>query len=231
MAVEPFKARVAKVALAAAHAEGFALAGGNALAAHELLSRPTQDVDLFSPEPGGTGRVLEAVVAGLQADGFDVHVVRGSAEPGTDFAQLHVSRDGATTQLDLGRDWRAHHAVTLDIGPVLHLDDAVGAKVTALLGRALARDFIDVAAALSRYPRQRLLELAFQRDPGLRVLDVALAAQRLDDLNDEQFMRYALDVDQIRNLRNRFADWPRDSDVDDVALHAHELGHQREDPQ
>ena len=157
MPVEPFNARVAQLALAAAAAEGFALAGGNALAAHGILSRPTQDVDLFSPQPGGTGRVLDSVVAALIADGFEVKVVRGSAEPGADFAQLHVSRGGETTQLDLGRDWRAYDAVTLDIGPVLHLDDAVGAKVTALLGRGLARDYIDVGAALTRYPRKRLL--------------------------------------------------------------------------
>jgi Nucleotidyl transferase AbiEii toxin, Type IV TA system len=224
--VEPFKARVAQLALAAAAAEGFALAGGNALAAHGILSRPTQDVDLFSPQPGGTGRVLDSVVAALIADGFEVKVVRGSAEPGADFAQLHVSCGGETTQLGLGRDWRAHDAVTLDIGPVLHLDDAVGAKVTALLGRGLARDYIDVGAALTRYPRQRLLEMAFQRDPGLRVLDVALAAQRLDHLPDEQFGRYDLNAEQIDELRRRFADWPRDSGADQLAQRAHDLTHQ-----
>lgn len=152
MPVDTFKARVAQLALAAAASEGFALAGGNALAAHGLLSRPTQDVDLFSPQPGGAVRVLPAVRAALEADGFDVQVTRGSADEGAEFAQLHVSRDGQTTQLDLGRDWRAHEAVALDIGPVLHLDDAVGAKVTALIGRGLARDYIDVAAALTRYP-------------------------------------------------------------------------------
>lgn len=179
MPVEAFKARVARLALAAAADQGFALAGGNALAAHGLLSRLTQDVDVFSPQPGGAARVLGGVRAALEADGFHVQITRGSADEEAEFAQLHVSRDGQTTQLDLGRDWRAHNAVTLDIGPVLHLDDAVGAKVTALLGRGLARDYIDVAAALTRYPRRRLLELAFQRDPGLRVVDVALAAQRL----------------------------------------------------
>jgi hypothetical protein len=95
-----------------------------------------------------------------------VQITRGCSDEEAEFAQLHVSRGGQTTQLDLGRDWQAHEGVTLDIGPVLHLDDAVGAKVTALIGRGLARDYIDVAAALIRYPRRRLLELAFQRDPG-----------------------------------------------------------------
>ncbi len=55
MAIDPFQARVAQLALAVAAGQGFALAGGNALVAHGLLTRPTEDVDLFTPEPGGPG--------------------------------------------------------------------------------------------------------------------------------------------------------------------------------
>jgi len=178
--VEAFKARVAQLALAATADQNFALAGGNALAAHGLLSRPAQDVDLFSPQPGGAARVLAGGRAALEADGFIVQITRGTADEEAEFAQLHVSRDGQMTQLDLGRDWRAHNAVTLDIGPVLHLDDAVGAKVTALLGRGLARDYIHVAAALTRYPRDDFSSWPSNATRGLRVVDVALAAQRLD---------------------------------------------------
>lgn len=221
MPVEPFQARVAQLALRAAAAQGFALAGGNALAAHGLLSRPTEDVDLFTPQPGGPGRVLDAVQAALVADGFEVQVVRSPAEHGGEFAQLQVSRDGRTTQLDLGRDWRAREVVTLEVGPVLHLDDAVGAKVTALLGRGLPRDYLDVAAALDRFSRPRLLELAFERDPGLRVVDVALAMRRLDRLSDVPFEQYGLRPQDVTALRARFGDWPRDGDLDDVARAAH----------
>jgi hypothetical protein len=44
-----FQAEVARVALAVARDHGFALAGGNALAVHGIISRPTEDVDLFAP--------------------------------------------------------------------------------------------------------------------------------------------------------------------------------------
>lgn len=108
------------------------------------------------------------------------------------------------------------------------LDDAVASKVTALLGRGLARDYIDVAAALDRYPRRRLLQLTFERDPGLRVLDVALAAQRLDQLPDGRFGRYGLDPDQVLIVRAHFADWPRDSTVDQIAQAAHDAAHRRD---
>ncbi len=222
MPMDPFQARVAQVALQAAAGPKFALAGGNALIAHGLLTRPTQDVDLFTPEAGGAAVVLDAVRAALVDDGFTVDVTREPTGHTGDFARLQVSRDGTTTQVDLGRDWRAQEAVTLDIGPVLHLDDAVASKVTALLGRALARDFIDVAAALDRYSRPRLLQLAFERDPGLRVLDVALAADRLDRLSDGQFLRYALSPDQVLSMRARYTDWPRDNIIDQIAQDAYD---------
>jgi hypothetical protein len=51
-AADEFKASVARVALRAASDHGFALAGGNALVAHGIISRPTHDVDLFTAEPG-----------------------------------------------------------------------------------------------------------------------------------------------------------------------------------
>ncbi len=164
-------------------------------------------MDLFSPEPGA-GRVFEAVRDALLREGFTVHLSRAPTDNAGEFAQLDVTRDDQRTQVDLGRDWRAHEAVVLDIGPVLHLDDAVASKVTALLGRGLARDYIDVAAALSqnRYSRPQLQQLAFTRAPGLRVLDVSLAAQRLDRLPDSGFGRYELDPDQVRDMRATFSD-------------------------
>lgn len=223
MAIEAFKARVIELGLGAAAAHGFALAGGNALAAHGLLSRPTQDIDLFTPAAGGTGQVLDAVRAALTAQRYAVRVVRAAADG--DFAELHVSRDGHSTQLDLGRDWRAHDAVHLDVGPVLHLDDAVGSKTTALLGRALPRDFIDIAAALDRYTRSELLELAFTRDSGLRAVDAALAAQWLDRLDDDQFIPYQLTTEAIAALRARFASWPRDAASDQAAQAAQAAAH------
>lgn len=104
---------------------------------------------------------------------------------------------------------------------MLHLNDAVGSKTTALLGRALPRDFIDIAAALDRYSRRELLELAFARDGGLRAADAALAAQQLDRLDDAQFAPYQLTDNDVTALRERFASWPRDTASDDEAYAAH----------
>jgi hypothetical protein len=80
-----------------------------------------------------------------------VRVSRSPTDHDGEFAQLQVSRGDRTTQLDLARDWRACELVTLEVGPVLHLKDAVGAKVTAMLGRGLPRDYLDIGAALDRF--------------------------------------------------------------------------------
>jgi hypothetical protein len=56
----------------------------------------------------------------------------------------------------------------MDVGPVLHIDDVVAGKMSALFTRAEPRDFLDVDAAVvtSRYTREQLLELAEQADAG-----------------------------------------------------------------
>ncbi|MCY7373018.1 MAG: hypothetical protein LH461_04875 [Spirochaetaceae bacterium] len=43
------------------------------------------------------------------------------------------------------------------------------------------------------------------------------------------FARYDLDAEQIAALRDQFADWPRDSDLDELAREAYALAHQPDD--
>ena len=75
---------------------------------------------------------------------------------------------GEQAKVEFACDWRAHQPVQLDIGPVLHPDDAVANKVTVLFGRAAPRDYVDVHAALvsDRYTPDRLLVLAKEHDDG-----------------------------------------------------------------
>jgi hypothetical protein len=48
--LDALQERIARTALAMSGAESLALAGGGAMLAHRLLERPTQDVDMFTPE-------------------------------------------------------------------------------------------------------------------------------------------------------------------------------------
>jgi microcompartment protein CcmL/EutN len=82
MPVTDLHARVASVALAAAAPYGFALGGGNALLAHEIIARPTQDVDLFTDQEHGVQAAAAAVQEALRAAGFDVERDDQAGEPG-----------------------------------------------------------------------------------------------------------------------------------------------------
>ncbi len=71
MPVSELHGQVAAVALRAASRHGFALGGGNALIAHGIIERITQDVDLFTDEEHGVEAAAEAVEAALRAAGFE----------------------------------------------------------------------------------------------------------------------------------------------------------------
>ena len=224
--MEEFQAEVAWNPLAGIGRHGFGLADAGALIAHGLIDRPTQDLDLFSPLPGGAGQVTAALQQALLDAGFEATVDSSHTVTGADFARLVVTRGDRSVQIDLGRDWRQHPPVLLAVGPVLHLDDAVGNKVDAMIGRGLPRDYLDVAAALRRYDREQLLELGFRRDPGLRVIDVAVAMRNLDQLSDIDFDDYHLTPEQTAAARRAFADWPRHPGRDRQGERAHSQAQQ-----
>jgi len=224
--LEGFQAEIAEVALRAIGWHGFALAGAGALVAHGVINRPTQDLDLFGPAEGGPGQVSESLRAALNGAGCRVEVLEPAEQHGGEFLRLQVHRDGHVVDIDVARDWRQHPPVTMQIGPVLHIEDAVASKVAAMVGRGLPRDYIDVAAALSRYDRNDLLRLAFYRDPGLRVLDVADCMQLLDRLPDAPFTDYLLTDDDVRRVRLSFQDWPRGPEQDHEGRRIHAAVHQ-----
>jgi hypothetical protein len=213
--LDEFQAEVARVALQSAQRHGFALAGGNALAVHGVIVRPTEDVDLFTGPEGDLQAATEDAVAALIKAGFTVTLIEdelGGLFGGfdQDMAELEVSRGEQAVRLQLVRFDRHHAPVLTDLGPVLHLDDILGSKVAALATRAEPRDYIDVAAALRSHDREHLLDLARQADPGLTDAEFADAMRRLDMLDDTVFTQlYRLSPEQVGEVRITFSTWPR----------------------
>ena len=209
--MDPRLVRIAKIALAAGARYGLALAGGYAVSAHGIGNRPSGDVDLFTSWQHGEQfpELTSAVVAAFEAAGYKASIVM-SAET---FARLIVTdpADGSEEKVELSADWRAHDPVQLNIGPVLHADDAVANKVCALFGRALPRDFLDVHAALTsgRYTRELLLELAAEADHGFDHLMFADALGALTQITDAAFAEYGTDPGTIADMRHYFAQWRR----------------------
>lgn len=198
-----------RLTLHAAAPYGFVLAGGNAMVAHQLVARPTEDLDLFT-NIGDTTAFDQAVVAITEAceqAGYTVTVRADQPQ----YKQLLVAGPTSSTvvRIDLGYDWRAQPPTMLSIGPVLAADDAVASKVCALFGRGEVRDYIDVHAALtsSRYTRAELIELASARDPGFSETRFAEALAAIVRHSDEDFAAYGLTAEQIAALRDAAADW------------------------
>lgn len=222
MPVSDLHRDIAAIALRAAARHGFALAGGNALLAHEFVARQTEDVDLFTNVESGVQAAADAVEAGLREAGFTVvrqDQAAGLADifegMGEGLAEWIVTApDGRRTMLQLSYFDREHEPVRMDLGPVpdlpvLDLDDLIGQKVCALASRIEVRDYIDTAQALRRYTAEDLIRLARRRDPGLEYRDFAEAGRELDRITDAQFAQYDLGPEDIARVREAFANWPR----------------------
>jgi alkylhydroperoxidase family enzyme len=218
MPVTGLHREVVAVALRAAARYGFALGGGNALIAHGVIDRPTEDVDLFTDRDRGVAAAADAVAAALREAGYTAErqdEAVGLAEVfegmGEELAEWIITApDGREMMLQMAYFDRGHQPVIMEFGPVLDLEDVLGGKVAALASRAAERDYLDVAAALARgYSVAQLTGLAVALDPGLTADDFADAGLRLDRLGDDRFARYGLDPEDVSRLREQFAAWPR----------------------
>lgn len=204
-----FHERLARVSLAALSDYGFALAGGYAVQAHGLVSRLSEDVDLFTTMDAEATfpTAVATAIAAYRQEGLSVEVLLES--PG--FARLSVTDPDQrqSAKIELGIDWRKHAPTTLAIGPVLNQDDAVANKVSALYSRAQARDYIDVHAALAsgQYAGPDLLKLAREHDPGFDTGMFADALRAIRRLPEAEFTAYGLTHDQITTLVHSLTTW------------------------
>ncbi|HEY5351176.1 MAG TPA: nucleotidyl transferase AbiEii/AbiGii toxin family protein [Streptosporangiaceae bacterium] len=217
MPIDELQREVATIALRTAARHGFALAGGNALIAHGIIDRPTDDVDLFSDQETAVTAAAEAVEAALRQAGFQAErrdqtggleeIFSGMGEGLAEW--IITAPGGQQTMLQMAYFDRTRGPVTMDVGPVLDLEDLAGSKVCALASRVEPRDYIDTAAALRRYNVDQLISFARRLDPGLDDRDFADAGTQLDRMPDGVFTRYGLSPADVARLREQFMAWPR----------------------
>jgi hypothetical protein len=173
MPVSELHREVAAIALRAAAPHGFALGGGNALIAHGIIERPTQDVDVFSDIEGGVEAAAGAVEAALREAGLGTErrdKTGGLADifygMGEGLAEWIVTAPGGDQMmLQMAYFDRARRPVIMDIGPVLDLEDVIGGKVCAL-------------DLLTELPTRTLHILGQVSDPVTTVLDRDLTRKR-----------------------------------------------------
>lgn len=202
--------RLAEIGLRVAGRYGFALAGGYAVQVHGILDRPSEDVDLFTAweRRGEFAVAVDAVVDAFAAAGYTVQVTQRFET----FARLAVTDRAVPDRpykVELAANWRALPPVMMDIGPVLHIDDVVAGKMSALFTRAEPRDFLDIDAAVmtGRYTRDQILDLAEQADAGFDRRVLADLFGMLERYPDRRFAAYGAEPGHIKAMRERFALW------------------------
>jgi hypothetical protein len=84
--------------------------------------------------------------------------------------------------------------------------------MSALYGRAFARDFIDIDATLrsGRCTREAILRLAERADPGFDRHIFADALGQIDWLDPDDFAQYGISGRALDDIRSRFTAWRRD---------------------
>ena len=143
---------------------GFAVAGGAALIARGLITRPTQDVDLFLLDARLSTVASAAAAFETATDGQGWSHIR--VRDHQEFIRLAIADGQDTLIIDLGRDSPAAEATgSTQLGPTLSPRDLAARKTLALFGRAEPRDFADVRDLARRYGRDRLLQWAAEDDP------------------------------------------------------------------
>lgn len=204
MSLDPLHEWVARIVFDLPQARDIAIAGGNAMLAHHLVVRPTQDLDLFTPVPSEVDPLVVALAEALRAHGARVGVDRR----GPGFSRLTVETvEGRHLAVEIAHDARLRPSVQLEIGRVLHPDEVAADKTLALFGRAAARDLVDVAALTNRYSLQQLCDLAAEKDAGFDPRVLADAMNAAAEHPNDAFAELGLSEEATNRLRSKVLEW------------------------
>jgi hypothetical protein len=181
------------------------LAGGYALAAHDLVDRPSRDIDFATSTALPLPEVAARLARAYEDQGFSTRVVEATPR----MARLVVSQDDMLCEVDLLKEAIGPPSI-MSIGPVLAFDDAIGLKVRALYDRAAHRDFIDIHAASHRLTRTELEALGARHTVGFSLDELADRLGAVPELDDWTFEGYGLDEAQITRVRQWAIGWETD---------------------
>ncbi|WP_437773544.1 nucleotidyl transferase AbiEii/AbiGii toxin family protein [Arthrobacter sp. KNU40] len=199
----------AKIALAVLAADGFLLAGGQALIEHGITDRLSDDIDLFALHrrhtPATFAASVQKMTAALKTAGYTVEITRQYEE----FASITVGHDQEAVVIDLGLDWWENSPAIIDIGPILSLKDSVASKLLAVYSRGYARDYLDAHSIITshRFTHQQLITLCQRRDPTLDLPTFAAAIARHRTLPTTEFTKYGLQASELPTLSNTLLDF------------------------
>jgi len=183
--ITDFQETVARAFFDMPESKGFLLAGGAALIALGAVERTTDDLDFFAAR--GEADVPEAkaaFVALCVERGWAVEHLRDNHE----FVRLRVFGVEDKVEVDIGIDASLVLPPTVTfLGPTIGLEENAGRKTLALFGRYMPRDFVDVYSLVTRFGKDRLLDLAAERDLGFDLWVFAQALHEVGGIDPEEF--------------------------------------------
>jgi hypothetical protein len=179
-----FQAEVARLFFALPESRGFLLAGGAALLAQHLTTRPTEDLDFFTaPERGQVPAARDALEEAAIRQGWSTERIHDSDT----FCRLVLRGDHGTVLVDLAVNAPPDFPPSVtDAGPTLAPEELAGHKLLALFDRAAARDFADVYVLARRFSKEALLARAAQIDGGFDPTVLAAMLATLDRFTDAE---------------------------------------------
>ena len=193
------------------------LAGGYAFRAHEILHRPSQDLDFATRDDTPLPEIAAHVQRAFQRAGYSVRLVEATS---LRYARLVLQLPGSDEELemDLLKEALEPRWVTVQITPAasvraVSLEDTVGLKARAWHDRFVIRDIIDLHAVAGTFSYADLENLARRHDPDLDLEAIRDHLAGVSVFADEDFAEYGLDEPTIADLRNWATGW-----YDDLAL-------------
>ena len=194
---------MARLFFGVARSRGYLLGGGGALLAHGLTSRPTQDLDFVgSPSTERADSVAEQFTHTAESSGI---------------ASRTVQRGDTFTRLVIGVDTQLIIDFAIDVPPILEPvitaagptfapEELAARKLTALFGRAEARDFTDVYALCQAFPKSLLIEHAKQIDLGFNEAELATAIRSVRRFRPSEIPASQVHVEQVVQYFLEWAD-------------------------
>ncbi len=179
-----FQAEVVRLFFGLPKSKGFLLAGGAALLAQHLTTRPTEDLDFFTPpEDGHVPAARDALEEATRRRGWSTERIHDSET----FCRLVIRSDHGTVLVDLAVSAPPDSPPSItEVGPTLAPEELAGHKLLALFDRAAARDFADVYVLARRFGKDTLLARATQIDAGFDRAVLAVMLATLDRLSNTE---------------------------------------------